>query len=92
VKGAASRTRRVRLDTVGDDVSRFRVGVVGVRLILMRRRGTLNVRHSLSTALVACLGMGLVNAGVRNVNQLVHQEVWDIVEYVRGEHFKRLLR
>ncbi|MGA9311250.1 MAG: hypothetical protein WBV74_12875, partial [Pseudonocardiaceae bacterium] len=53
---------------------------------------TLNVRHSLSTALVACLGMGLVSAGVRNVNQLVHQEMWDMVEYVRGEHFEKLLR
>jgi hypothetical protein len=53
---------------------------------------TLNVRHSLSTALVACLGMGLVSAGTRNVNQLVHQEMWDMVEYVRGEHFERLLR
>jgi hypothetical protein len=53
---------------------------------------TLNVRHSLSTALVACLGMGLVSAGARNVNQLVHQEMWDMVEYVRGEHFERLLR
>lgn len=52
---------------------------------------TLNVRHSLSTALVACLGMGLVSAGARNVNQLVHQEMWDIVEYVRGDHFERLL-
>ncbi|MBV9140886.1 MAG: hypothetical protein JO115_08200 [Pseudonocardiales bacterium] len=53
---------------------------------------TLNVRHSLSTALVACLGMGLVSVGARNVNQLVHQEMWDLVEYVRSEHFKRLLR
>ncbi|MGH3908903.1 MAG: hypothetical protein ACRDTE_32675 [Pseudonocardiaceae bacterium] len=52
---------------------------------------TLNVRHSLSTALVACLGMGLVSVGARNVNQLVHQEMWDLVEYVRGEHFARLL-
>ncbi len=52
---------------------------------------TLNVRHSLSTALVACLGMGLVSVGARNVNQLVHQEMWDLVEYVRGEHFERLL-
>lgn len=53
---------------------------------------TLNVRHSLSTALVACLGMGLVNVGARNVNQLVHQKMWDLVDYVRGEHFERLLR
>jgi len=53
---------------------------------------TLNVRHSLSTALVACLGMGLVSVGVRNVNQLVHQEMWDLVDYVRDEHFERLLR
>ncbi len=53
---------------------------------------TLNVRHSLSTALVACLGMGLVSVGARNVNQLVHQEMWDLVDYVRGEHFERLLR
>jgi hypothetical protein len=52
---------------------------------------TLNVRHSLSTALVACLGMGLVNAGARNVNELVHREMWDLVEYVRGVHFKSLL-
>lgn len=52
---------------------------------------TLNVRYSLSTALVACLGLGLVSVGARNVNQLVHQEMWDLVEYVRGEHFERLL-
>ena len=53
---------------------------------------TLNVRHSLSTALVACLGMGLVSVSARNINQLVHQEMWDLVGYVRGEHFDRLLR
>jgi len=35
--------------------------------------------------------MGLVSVGARNVNQLVHQEMWDLVEYVRGEHFERLL-
>ncbi len=53
---------------------------------------TLNVRHSWSTALVACLGMGLVSVDARNVNQLVYQEMWDLVEYVRDEHFERLLR
>lgn len=52
---------------------------------------TLNVRHSLSTALVACLGLGLVGAGALNVNQLVHQEMWDLVEYVRSSQFEPLL-
>ena len=52
---------------------------------------TLNVRHSLSTALVACLGLGLVGAGALNVNQLIHQEMWDLVEYVRSKHFEPLL-
>lgn len=52
---------------------------------------TLNVRHSLSTALVACLGLGLVGLGVRNVNQLVHQEMWDLVDYVRSSQFEPLL-
>lgn len=52
---------------------------------------TLNVRHSLSTAMVACLGLGLVGMGATNVNQLVHQEMWDLVEYVRGSQFERLL-
>lgn len=53
---------------------------------------TLNIRHSLSTALVACVGTGLVGAGTRNLNQLIRQEMWDLVEYVRGEHFETLLR
>jgi hypothetical protein len=52
---------------------------------------TLNVRHSLSTAMVACLGLGLIGEGSQNVNQLVHQELWDLVEYVRSEPFKKLL-
>jgi hypothetical protein len=52
---------------------------------------TLNVRHSLSTALVACLGLGLVGMGAQNVNQLVHQEMWDLVEYVRSNQFEALL-
>lgn len=52
---------------------------------------TLNIRHSLSTALVACLGLGLVGMGAVNVNQLVHQEMWDLVEYVRSESFQALL-
>jgi hypothetical protein len=52
---------------------------------------TLNVRHSLSTALVACLGMGLVASGAQNVNDLVHQEMWDLVNYVRSKQFAPLL-
>jgi hypothetical protein len=52
---------------------------------------TLNVRHSLSTALVACLGLGLVSPGSRNVNDLLSQEMWDLVDYVRSDHFKPLL-
>jgi hypothetical protein len=52
---------------------------------------TLNVRHSLSTAMVACLGLGLVAMGARNVNQLAHQEMWDLVEYVRSSQFEALL-
>lgn len=52
---------------------------------------TLNVRHSLSTALVACLGLGLVGMGAQNVNQLMHQEMWDLVEYVRSNQFETLL-
>lgn len=52
---------------------------------------TLNVRHSLSTAMVACLGLGLVGAGATNVNLLVHQEMWDLVEYVRSKPFESLL-
>lgn len=52
---------------------------------------TLNIRHSLSTAMVACLGLGLVNSGAQNVNRLVHQEMWDLVEYVRGDAFTPLL-
>lgn len=51
----------------------------------------LNLRHSLSTALVALLGMGYLSLGVRNVNQLLHQESWDIFEYVRSTKFGRLL-
>lgn len=52
---------------------------------------TLNVRHSLSTAMVACLGMGLVSMAARNVNDLLHQEMWDLVEYVSSPPFERLL-
>jgi hypothetical protein len=52
---------------------------------------TLNIRHSLSTAMVACVGLGLVGMGAANVNQLVHQEMWDLVEYVRSERFGKLL-
>jgi hypothetical protein len=52
---------------------------------------TLNLRHSLSTALVACLGLGLVGPGSRNINDLLHQEAWDLVEYVRIDQFKSLL-
>jgi hypothetical protein len=52
---------------------------------------TLNVRHSLSTALVACLGLDLVVKGAANINQLLHQEMWDLVEYVRSSQFEGLL-
>jgi len=52
---------------------------------------TLNVRHSLSTALVACLALGLVEAGSQNVNDLLHEEMWDLVDYVRSDQFKPLL-
>lgn len=52
---------------------------------------TLNVRHSLSTALVACIGLGLVSVGTRNINQLIRQEMWDLVEYIRGERFDALV-
>lgn len=52
---------------------------------------TLNVRHSLSTAMVACLGLALVQPGSRNVNDLLHQELWDLVEYVRSDQFADLL-
>jgi hypothetical protein len=41
--------------------------------------------------MVACFGLGLVGSGTQNVNQLVHQEMWDLVEYVRGDQFKQLL-
>lgn len=59
--------------------------------LIRERLLTLNVRHSLSTALVACLGLGLVEGGAQNVNDLVHQEMWDLVEYVRSEAFEALL-
>jgi hypothetical protein len=33
----------------------------------------------------------LVGMGAQNVNQLVHQEMWDLVEYVRSNQFEALL-
>lgn len=52
---------------------------------------TLNIRHSLSTAVVACVGLGLLKATRQNINDLLHQELRSSVEYIADTQFQALL-
>lgn len=65
--------------------------IEGRDISIMERLVALNIRHSLSTAVVAAIGLGYVDPGPRNINVLLHQEMWDLSEYVRSDTFSDLL-
>lgn len=51
----------------------------------------LNLRHSLSSCLVALLALDLATLDPLDVNQLLVDELWDQLDYVRSGMLESLL-
>lgn len=51
----------------------------------------LNLRHSLSTAIIAAIKLGEVRQEELNVNRLIRETCWDRFSYVDSENFETLL-
>lgn len=59
--------------------------------LLREKLMVLNLRHSLSSCLVALLALDLATLDPLDVNQLLVDELWDQLDYVRSGMLESLL-
>lgn len=57
---------------------------------IREKLAVLNIRHSLSTAVVASLGLGMVDKVPRNINHLLQIELEEKLQYVNSPTFRKL--
>jgi hypothetical protein len=59
---------------------------------IRERISILNIRHSLSQALLACYGLGLLRwEGTLNVNTMINETMWDCFDYINTRTFQDTL-
>ena len=77
IRGSMTKVHRQFLDS-GKEISREKLMV-------------LNLRHSLSTGLIALIAMGVVQAESIDVNDLLIDELWDQMGYIHDGHLASAL-